>query len=117
MKRFFKLLIFIFMMVVSLAITPQSFHETPDIDNVYIEQAEVNTTTIPNGYLLVDDIFDDEITSYNNRNKINFSTNVSLASTGYQNDTSLINSANILISCSNYNLENTLSKTQQIRAP
>ena len=117
MKRIFKLLIFILTLGISLLITPQTFHEAPEIQHIFIEQAEIDTNTTPNGYLLVDDVFGDEITTYNNRNKINFSSNVSLASNEYEHDEVLLATEKILISCSNYNLEKTLNKTQQIRAP
>ena len=113
MKRIFKLLIFILTLGISLLITPQTFHEAPEIQHIFIEQA----TTDETGYLLIDDVFGDEITTYNNRNKINFSSNVSLASNEYEHDEALLATEKILISCSNYNLEKTLNKTQQIRAP
>ena len=117
MKRVFKLLIFIFTLGISILITPQTFHENPTIQNIFIEQAEIDTTKTQNGYLLVDDVFGDEITTYNNRNKINFSSNASLASTEYTHNEALLDTENFLISCSNYKLEKTLNKTQQIRAP
>ena len=112
MKKFFKIVLIIFILALSFLTEPQSLHAYQINNDGYIENVEKET-----GIFVLNNFLGEEIRPIKNETQPNISSSSSLATSIEENPKFLINGDCQKIEFSIYRLSADLKEINQIRAP